>query len=95
MLVSAAVYQHDAWSGRHCRDGTIAVVEVKTGTLLCSSQVLQRAGIGATPALALCGGNDSVAALAWPDKVVVFEVPWSTQAVDILFTFNVEQARHL
>lgn len=81
-------------SGCYCRDGTIAVVQIQTGSLLCSSKALQRVDIRAAPALALCGSNDSVAVLAWPDRMVVFEVPWSTQTVDILFTFNVEQARH-
>ena len=73
------------------RDGTLAVVEEATGAVLCESAALRRSG-APVPALALCGGGE-VAALAWPDRLAVFAVPWGIQAVEVLAVYNVEEVR--
>lgn len=70
----------------------MAVLEAATGAMLCESALLRRAGAegGPGPGLAVCSGG-SVAALAWPDRLVVFVVPWSTQAVEVLAVYDVEE----
>lgn len=68
------------------------MLEAATGAVLCESALLRRAGAEGAPApgLAVCGGG-AVAALAWPDRLVVFSVPWSTQAVEVLAVYDVEE----
>lgn len=74
-----------------CRDGALAVLEAATGAVLCESATLRRPGAakGPAPGLALCGVG-AVAALAWPDRLAVFSVPWSTQAVEVLAVYDVD-----